>query len=128
MKRTIMGTALLATLAIGCSDSTGPATTADLVGSWVASAFVFTNSANTSETVDVVPMGLAYSITFTETTASGTFSIPGQETETFTGTYTLAASRVTFVDSIDGTETFTVGIDGNVLTISGSDTYVAAVS
>ncbi len=123
MKRTSMGTALLATLAIGCSDSTGPATTADLVGTWVASAFVFTNSANAAETVDVIQLGMAYSVTFTETTASGTISIPGQDPVSFTGAYTLNATQLTFVDPADGNETVTVALDGNVLTINGADTY-----
>ncbi len=123
MKRTSMGTVLLAALSIGCSDSTGPAEPADLVGTWVASAFVFTNSANTAETVDVIALGMSMTLTFTETTMSWTINFAGQEQEVFTGTYSLAGNQITMSDPIDGDETFTFALDGNILTLTFSDTF-----
>lgn len=123
MKRTSMATVLLAALSIGCSDSTGPTEAADLVGTWVASAFVFTNAANTAETVDVIALGMSMTVTFTETTVSWTMNFAGQDQEVFAGTYTLAANQITMSDPIEGDETFTFALDGNILTLTLSDTF-----
>ena len=125
MKRTSLGTILLATLAVGCSDSTGPAEPADLVGTWNASAFVFTNSADAAQTVDVIALGMTMSITFTETTMSGTVNFPGQDQEIFTGTYTISGGQIMFTDSDpqEGDETFTQSLDGNILTLTFSDSF-----
>ena len=125
MKRTSLGTILLAAVAIGCSDSTGPAETTDLVGTWNASAFVFTNSADAAQTVDVIALGMTLSITFTETTMSGIMSFPGEGQELFSGTYTLSGGQITFLDSDpeEGDETFTQSLDGSILTLTFSDSF-----
>lgn len=123
MKRISMGTVLLAALSIGCSDSTGPAEPADLVGTWNASAFVFTNSADAAQSVDVIALGMSLSLTFTETTMSWVINFPGEDQEVFTGTYSITGNQITFSDPIDGDETFTQSLDGNILTLTSSDTF-----
>lgn len=123
MKRTTIGAALLVAATIGCSDSTSPATAADLTGTWNATSFVFTNTANTTESVDVIPLGVAFTITFTETTMSGSFTFPGEAIETFEGTFTITGDQITISDPIDGDETWTHSLTGSVLTLTATDTF-----
>ncbi len=122
MKRSSVGAALLAAVTIGCSDSTGPATPADLVGTWVATAYVFTNTSNTAQSVDVIAMGMTFSLTFTETTMSGTITIPNVGTERFEGTYTISGNQITISDP-EGTETLTHSLNGNILTLTSTETF-----
>ena len=127
MKQTIIGAAMLAAVSMGCDDATGPATQADLMGTWNASAYVITNAANTAQTVDLVSQGMAFSISFTETTMSGVITFPGEDgQETFSGTYALDGDQITFTEAHDDThedtpEIFTIVLDGDSLTINSLD-------
>ena len=127
MKASSLGVALLVAVAVGCNDSgnsTGPASPSDFVGDWLASSYVVTNVANTSQTVELTALGMAISITFTETTYSGTASFPGEPTETFSGTYTINGNQLTLNETGQGTpETMTYILSGSALTLSGEDTY-----
>ncbi len=92
---------------VGCGDSTG-VEPADLEGTWNATALVFTNNADATESVDIVQVDGA---TFTTTvTASGSVS-------------TL------FVDGQGGSssDSGTLSSDGSSITIGG-DTFQAVLS
>lgn len=123
MKRSSAGAALLAAVTIGCSDSTGPATPADLVGTWVATAWMFTNTTDTTQSVDVITMGATFSLTFTETTMSATITIPNLGTETFEGTYTISGNQITVLDPVEGTEIFTHNLNGSEMTLTSTDAF-----
>ena len=128
MKRSSMGIALLASVAIGCSDSAGPAgpagpaTTADLVGQWVASAYTVTSVANTSLSANLTDLGFTLTITFTETTYAGLASFPGDVPEDFSGTYVIEGLQLILNETGQGSpETMTHSLSGNILTLSGND-------
>ena len=125
MKASSLGVALLLAVAVGCSDSdnsTGPASPSDFVGDWLASSYVVTNIANTSQSEDLTALGMTLSLTFTETTYSGTASFPGEVTETFSGTYTISGNQLTLNDTGEGTpEIMTYTLSANTLTLSGDD-------
>ena len=130
MKRTSLGTILLAAVAMGCDDSssTGPASPADLVGTWNASSYVVTNAANAEQSLDLIEMGMTMTLTFTETTLTGRMTFAGEDgQESFTGAYSLNGSQLTFIDSVEGNEAgddiFAVTVDGNTLTLSFSETF-----
>ena len=123
MKASSLGVALFVAVAVGCSgDSTGVASPNDFVGDWIASSYVVTSVANTSQTQDLTAMGMTLAITFTETTYSGTASFPGEVTETFSGTYTISGNQLTLNESGEGsTRLMTYSLSGNTLTLSGDD-------
>ncbi len=128
MKTSSLGIALLASVALGCSDSAagpgpnGEATPALLVGTWVGSSYVVTSMANTSLSADLFDMGMTLTITFTETDYSGLSTFPGDLDENFSGTYTISGLQITTneVGQVDP-EIFTYSLSGSILTMSGSD-------
>ena len=125
MKALSLGVALFVAVAVGCtSDSTsGPASASEFVGDWLASSYVVTSIANTSLSEDlVVGQGMTLSLTFTETTYSGTAASPGEPTETFSGTYTISGNQMTLIETGQGTpELMTYTLSGNAMTLAGSD-------
>ncbi len=125
MKASSLGAALLVAVAVGCSDSgdsTGPASASDFVGDWLASSYVVTSIANTSLSEDLIPLGMTISITFTETTYSGTAAFTGEPTETFSGTYTISGKQLTLNETGQGEpELMTYTLSGNTMTLAGSD-------
>ncbi len=125
MKASSLGVALLVAVAVGCSDSgnsTGPASPSEFVGDWLASSYVLTNIANTSQSEDLILQGMTLSITFTETSYSGTAAFPGEVDETFSGTYTISGNQLT-LDEADQLEpdTMTYTLSGNSMTLAGND-------
>ncbi len=129
MKTSSLGIALLASVAVGCSDSgtgtdPGPAEPADLVGQWVASAHTVTSVANPSQSVNLFGMNLTFTLTFTETSYVGVAIFPGDPTENFSGTYTINGQQLILDETGDDTpETLTYILSGTVLTLSGEDTH-----
>ena len=125
MKASSLGVALFVAVAVGCSDSdnsTGPASTSDFVGDWLASSYVVTNIANTSQSEDLIPLGMTLSITFTETTYSGTAGFTGEATETFSGTYTIDGNQLILMETGElETDTMAYTLSGNTMTLSGLD-------
>ncbi len=120
MKASSLGVALL--VAVGCSDSTGPASPSDFVGDWLASSYVVTNIANTSQSEDLIGLGMTLSITFTETSYSGTAGFPGEATETFSGTYTIDGNQLILNETGElEPDTMTYALSGNTMTLSGDD-------
>ncbi len=125
MKASSLGVALLVAVAVGCSDSgdsTGPASPSDFVGDWLASSYVVTSVANTSQSEDLTALGMTLSLTFTETSYSGTASFPGEVTETFSGTYTIDGNQLTLNETGElEPETMTYTLSGDTMTLSGDD-------
>ncbi len=128
MKTSSLGIALLASVALGCSDSAagpgpnGEATPALLVGTWVGSSYVVTSVANTTLSANLFDMGMTLTITFTETDYSGLSTFPGDLDENFSGTYTISGLQITTneVGQVDP-EIFTYSLSGSILTMSGDD-------
>ncbi len=127
MKTSSLGIALLASVAVGCSDSstsTGPATPADLVGQWVATAYTVTSVANTSQSANLSDMNFTLTLTFTETSYVGVAIFPGDPIENFSGTYTINGQQLILDETGDDTpETLTYILSGTVLTLSGERTH-----
>ncbi len=125
MKTSSLGIALLASVAVGCSDSAagpGSATPSDLAGVWLAVAYTVTNVANTSLSAELVVMGLSLSLTITETSYAGIVTFPGEPTEDFSGTYTIDGQSL-ILDELGEVEleTMIYSLSGSVLTLSGND-------
>ena len=128
MKTSSLGIALLASVALGCSDSAagpgpnGEATPALLVGTWVGSSYVVTSVADTSLSADLFNMGMTLSITFTETDFNGVSTFPGDPDDIFSGTYTISGLQITTNEvGVTTPEIFTYSLSGSVLTMSGDD-------
>ena len=124
MKASSLGIALFVAVGVGCSSdsTTGPASGSDFVGDWLASSYVVTNIANTSQSEDLIGLGMALSLTFTETTYSGTASFPGEVAETFSGTYTISGNQLTLNETGElEPETMTYTLSGNAMTLAGND-------
>ncbi len=68
--RKAIGSLLFAVALGACSDSTGLEPD-NLAGTWVASVWVFTNPANTSQTADLLALGGSFSLVLN---ADGTFT------------------------------------------------------
>jgi hypothetical protein len=122
MKASSLGVALLVAVAVGCSDSTGPASPSDFVGDWLASSYVLTSIENTSLSADLIEFGMTLSITFTETTYSGTSTFPDEAAESFSGTYTIEGNQL-ILNEVGELEpdTMTYTLSGNTLTMTGND-------
>ncbi len=129
MKTSSLGIALLASVALGCSDSgtttgPGPATPADLVGQWVANAYTVTSVANTSQSANLFDMNFTLTLTFTETSYVGVALFPGDPPENFSGTYTIEGQQLTLNETGQATpELMTYSLSGTILTLSGDDSH-----
>ena len=120
-------TAVFAAAALlgGCSDSNEPngdVTLADLAGTWQVTKWEYTNTANTSETIDLKALGASATLTLE---GSGDYSISG----TFggvpinlTGTYAVNGSTLVInEDGADGPQTVSFTLSGDTWTITGLD-------
>ncbi|HEX9632829.1 MAG TPA: hypothetical protein VGA02_10225 [Gemmatimonadales bacterium] len=97
-----------------CGDSTG-ITVEDLVGTWEATEIVFTNSANTSESVDVIDLGASLTVTINSAGTVSTVFDDGQGgTDSDSGTLSVDGSTLTV-----GGETFEAERSGDVLILTG---------
>ena len=101
-----------------CGDSTG-ITVEDLVGTWEATEIVFTNSANPSESVDVVDLGASLTVTINSAGTVSTVFDDGQGgTDSDSGTLSVDGSTLTI-----GGETFEAERSGDVLILTGEDQW-----
>ncbi len=122
MKASSLGVALLVAVAVGCSDSTSPALPSDFVGDWLASSYVLTNIANASQSEDLIGLGMTLSITFTETSYSGTADFLDEVPEEFFGTYTIDGNQLILMETGElETDTMAYTLSGNTMTLSGLD-------
>ena len=107
---------VMAFAAAGCGDSTG-ITAQDLEGTWNATQIVYTNSANTSESVNIVPMGASFSMTVTSSGAVSTVFIDGQGgTSSNSGTLSSDGSTLTLAG-----DTFQADRSGDQLTLTDAN-------
>ncbi len=127
MKASSLGAALLVAVAVGCSDSgnsTGPASPSEFVGDWLASSYVLTNIANTSQSEDLIGMGMTLSLTFTETSYSGTADFLDEVPEEFSGTYAIDGNQLTLNETGElEPDTMTYTLSGNTMTLTGDDEH-----
>jgi hypothetical protein len=113
-------------LAIGCSSTTNPqdVTVADLVGTWTASRFAFTNVANTAQKFDVITNGGSFAVTVASNgTIDGTYNFIFDSGD-IAGTIAVSGGVVTFVNtaaSPPDTLSFTdFALNGNTFTLTGN--------
>ncbi len=121
--RKAIGSLLLAAALGACSDSTG-LDSDDIAGTWVASVWVFTNPANTSQTADIMALGGSFMLvlnadsTFTSTIQEPGDDLPGVDT----GTYEVVGSLITIAESGQGSPTaFQAVRNGDSMTLTTSE-------
>ena len=116
-------------LAAGCS-SDGPTdvqtlTIADLVGSWSASSEVFTNNADPSQKFDLIALGGENRFTMLPGGGTRTWIGLGTFQDEWDSQATLDAGGTTLtltpVEASRAVRTFTVTLDGTVLTLHSTD-------
>lgn len=109
-------------LALACGDSTG-VSVSDLAGTWVAQEIVFTNPANTSQSVDVVTLGVTFTLTIrADSTFTTVFTEPGDLPETRSGDVSSNGDTLTVAESGQGSPTqFLASRSGDTLTLTTSD-------
>lgn len=119
MKNRIFSTIALVAL-VGCGDATG-LDPADVAGSWTAQTWTFTNLANTSQTVEVISLGAAFSLTLREdSTFTATITL-GADISTDSGTYATTAATITISESGQGSPmTWGVVRDGSTMTFTSN--------
>jgi hypothetical protein len=91
----------LGAVALGCGDSTGSTevTLADLVGTWTADQFEFTNQANTAQRFDVVANGGSFEVTVAANgTITGSFDFIVDD-GTIDGTISVGGGVITFINT-----------------------------
>ncbi len=121
--RKAIGSLLLAAALGACSDSTGLEPN-DLAGTWVASVWVFTNPANTSQTADIVALGGSFMLVLSaDGTFTSTIQEPGDDLpDVDTGTYEVVGSLITIAESGQGSPTeFQAVRDGDSMTLTTSE-------
>lgn len=112
-------------LALGCGEDEGGITVADLVGTWTATKFEFTNRANPAQKIDLVPFGLS----FTLVVAPGgrytmTMSFPGQPGEVEQGVVSVAGDSICVdPDGPEGQECMAFTLAGDTLTVTGDGEF-----
>jgi hypothetical protein len=125
MSRIRWGTAAFTILlSAACGDdpaSPGGVTMSDLAGSWQVTRWEYTNSANSSESVDLVT--LAGSSATLDLEDTGDYTISGTlagVAVTLTGTWTISGSNMQILeDGTVDTQTTPFSLSGDTLTLSG---------
>ncbi len=107
---------IAATLALGCSEATG-ITAEDLAGTWNATSIVFTNQANTAESVDIIVRdGASFTMTVQASGSISTTFNDGQGgNSSDSGTFSSTGSSVTL-----GGDTYQAVRSGNTLTLTNN--------
>ncbi len=121
--RKAIGSLLLAAAVGACSDSTG-LDPDDIAGTWVASVWVFTNPANTSQTADIMALGGSFMLVLSaDGTFTSTIQEPGDDLPDIdTGTYEVVGSLITIAESGQGSPTeFQAVRDGDSMTLTTSE-------
>lgn len=102
--------------ATGCGDATG-LTAEDLEGTWNATQIVYTNQANASESVDIVPLGGSFTMTVTSDGSVSTVFDDGEgSTNSNSGTFSSTQATLTVAG-----EVFQAVRSGDQLTLTNSD-------
>ena len=117
---------MLAMAGAGCNDSTSPEdiTIQDLVGTWVASSFVYTGVDDPAQQVDLIESGGSFTMTISDAGAfTGTTVYEPMGTLTYTGTLSISNRTLTqdFDDADVPTLTWTISEFANdSMTIEGA--------
>jgi hypothetical protein len=121
-----MSLALLLVAAGACSDNNGSGPPAnEMAGTWTATRLEFVEAANPTNKIEVIGLGGSATVTLTEnhdfTIVS---SMPGESSETSTGTWSTSSDVMTFHFSsgLSGTWQFDYSLSGTTLTLNGAHT------
>jgi hypothetical protein len=110
---------LVAGLALACGSDVAED---DLVGTWNATEFVFSNFDDPVMDFDVIGEGGAVTIVIrADGTYTATFTFPESEPEVDNGTWELSGSVLTFDAGTADETDFDVSLSGNTLTIYSDD-------
>jgi len=120
MRRCLLWVMPLLLLGAACSDSTVPE--ADLVGTWNATAFVFSDFGDPVTDFDVIDEGGTVTIVIrADDTFTITFTIPGSAPETDGGAWSVDGDRLVFDAGTVDEMSFDITLSGNTLTIYSDD-------
>jgi len=123
MRSTLWWAALcsLAVASVGCSDSA--VEPQSLLGTWDATKLEFTRVANTSEKVDIIPLGGAFVITLADNdVCTATLTFPDTAPESMTGTWSVSIDVFTLHWTGDtGNTQFDFSLSENTMTLVGGD-------
>ncbi len=121
MRRFTIATFVLL-LALACGDSTG-ILPEQLAGTWTATEYVFTNQANSSQSVDWLPLGASFTLTIrADSTFTATLREPDSTVDTDTGIVSVVGTVLTIARSGQGSPTPFIAVrDGDVLTLTTTD-------
>ncbi len=121
MRRFTVATLVLL-LALACGDSTG-ISPEQLAGTWTATEYVFTNQANSSQSVDWIPLGASFTLTIrADSTFTATLGELDGTVDTNTGTVSVVDNVFTIARSGQGSPTPFIAVrDGDVLTLTTTD-------
>ena len=120
--RDMIAAPLVALLTMACGSSTGISPD-DLAGTWTATNFVFTSPANSAQSVDVIPLGVSFTLTIrADSTFTSTLVEPDGTGDTDSGTVDVTGSILTVAESGQGSPTsFTAVRGGDDMTLTTSD-------
>ena len=117
--RLLLAIPLLIGLGVSCGDDVKEA---DLVGTWAATQFVFSDFGDPVTDFDVIDSGGEITIVIrANNTYTITFTMPGSAPEVDDGTWALDGSVLTFDAGTADETTFDVSVSGNILTIYTDD-------
>ncbi len=107
---------------VSCGDGTGVEED-DLVGTWDATRLEFTNKANASQQVDLIPEGWTYVITLdVDGTYEATLDDPDGPPEAITGVWEATVDVFRMKDDTEPWwQEFDLSLSGNTLTLTGGD-------
>ena len=117
--RHLTASAMALILMSACTDATGLEVD-DLEGTWTAASIVFTSAEDPLVTADLVADGATLTLVLgAENTFTLTFTMPLEDNEVDTGTYTVTDSTMTLSDSIElTTDEFAISRDSDTMTLT----------
>ncbi len=114
------GLAMVSLLTLAaCGSDNGPSAS-DLVGTWSATSFVFTSTADPGTSVDPIAGGATLTVVFTSGGGyTTTTTVPGSPDDVSTGTYAVSGSTITLTESGSSPTTLsgTFSLNGSTLTL-----------
>jgi uncharacterized cupin superfamily protein len=107
---------------VSCSDSAAP-DPGSLLGTWDATKLEFTRVANTSEKVDIIPLGGVFVITLAANdVCTASLTMPQTAPENMTGTWSVSIDVFTLHWTGDtGNTQFDFSLSGSTMTLVGGD-------
>jgi hypothetical protein len=107
--------------AAGCKSSTGPPDDSSFIGTWHATKAEYTSIANSSTKADIIAQGSTLTLAFSTSTFVLTITDPGQNPETFNGTWSASSDvmTLTWTSGLSGESQFDWSLSGNELILTG---------